>query len=217
MAGKLPASASVAHADAGAKLVAPSAARNTAALVELLHAYAPTSGKALEIASGTGQHVSAFATAFPQVRWQPTEIDAARRSSIDAYVAEAALDNVAPAVELNAAKAGWGEVHSGNDMILLVNLLHLIPMADAKTLIHQAAVAMRPSGRLILYGPFSRSGRLISDGDARFDAELRGADPLIGYKDDLDISALLGDAGFSSVQIVEMPANNLAFIARKVA
>ena len=54
-------SASVAHVLSGAKLNAPSAARNVDALCQLLAQVAPPSGNALELASGTGQHIVRFA------------------------------------------------------------------------------------------------------------------------------------------------------------
>lgn len=215
MSRKLPTSASVATALTGAKLHAPAAARNTDALCDMLRTHAPHRGSALEIASGTGQHVVAFATTLPELYWHPTEIDQARRDSIDAYVAEAILPNVAPASALDATAPGWGKDHGPHNLIVLINLLHLISAPKVTTLITEAATALAPSGALILYGPFKRSGQLTSDGDLRFDTDLRSADPSLGYKDDLDIIRLLGDVGLNDPVILAMPANNLAFIARK--
>lgn len=215
MSRKLPASASVATALTGAKLHAPAATRNADALCDILRTHAPQRGSALEIASGTGQHVVAFATALPDLYWHPTEIDQARRDSIDAYVAEAALPNVARASELDAAAPGWGKTCGPHDLIVLINLLHLISTPEVTTVITEAATALAPAGALILYGPFKRSGKLTSDGDLQFDADLRSADPSIGYKDDLDIIRLLGDVGLNDPVTLAMPANNLAFIARK--
>jgi SAM-dependent methyltransferase len=217
MTGKLPPSASVAHSVTGAKLHAPAADRNADALLSLLRDHAPKSGRALEIASGTGQHVSVFAKALPDLHWQPTEIDPARRASIDAYVAEAALSNVAPAAHLDAATAGWSASYADQDLILLINLAHLIPETAVRTIIAGVAQALAPGGTFILYGPFKRDGRLTSPGDARFDAQLRAADPAIGYKDADDITAWLGAAGIRVAAPVEMPANNLAFVAGKPA
>ncbi|MGC1494719.1 MAG: DUF938 domain-containing protein [Sulfitobacter sp.] len=213
----LPPSASIASADEGAKLHAPAAARNTDALCALLRDHAPSAGTALEIASGTGQHVIAFAAANPDLYWHPTEVDAARRASIDAYVAEANLTNVGTAAPLDATAPGWGNAIDPKDLVVLVNLLHLISTPETIILINKAADALAQGGTLILYGPFKRSGKLTSDGDARFDADLKSADPAIGYKDDLDILNMLRDADLSQIDRVEMPANNLAFIARKVA
>ncbi len=217
MSARLPPSASVAAPTDGPRLSAPAALRNLVPLRELLVKHAPRSGRALEIASGTGEHVAAFAAALPKMYWHPTEPDATRRASIDAHVTDAGLGNVARAVALDATAVGWAQDHPANDLIVLINLLHLIAMPQVRTLINEAALALAPGGVLILYGPFKRNGKLTSAGDARFDEELRTADPDIGYKDDLDIAALLSDAALSPIDSTDMPANNLAFIARKPA
>jgi hypothetical protein len=211
---RLPPSASIANPLTGGRLHAPSAERNAPAIVDLLRDVAPASGRALEIASGTGQHVLALATALPQLQWHPTEVEPARIASIDAYAAQAGLPNLNPAQYLDATAPGWGATHSPYDLIHLGNLLHLIPEPAAHTVLTEAADAL--AGTLVLYGPFRRAGLLTSDGDAQFDAELRGADPAIGYKDDVWVSTVLESAGLS-VTVREMPANNLAFIARRSA
>lgn len=100
------------------------------------------------------------------------------------------------------------------DLIHLGNLLHLISQPAARTLLSEAAKALAPSGTLTLYGPFMRAGRLTSDGDAKFDVELRAADPAIGYKDDTWINEVLTSAGLI-LTIRDMPANNLAFVAKR--
>ena len=90
----LPDSASVAVPDAAGRLFAPSAARNLGAICDLVAHHAPAQGNALELASGTGQHVVAFAQRLPGLCWQPSDIDPARRASVDAYAAAAGLDNL---------------------------------------------------------------------------------------------------------------------------
>ncbi|MBW4710540.1 DUF938 domain-containing protein [Roseobacter sp. YSTF-M11] len=215
MTTRLPDTASVAQPADGVKLHAPAAARNAEALTRLLSSHAPRSGHALEIASGTGQHVTAFAQALPDLIWQPTDVDPARIASIDAYVRDAALQNVAPARMLDATQAGWRDSLSGKDLIILVNLLHLIGSEPAKTLIAEAVGALVPRGRVILYGPFKRSGDLTSPGDMRFDADLRAADPEIGYKNDEEVVDWLASAGAKLIERIEMPANNLALIASR--
>lgn len=211
----LPKSASVATPMEGAKLHAPAAARNARFLCDLLERHAPPSGEALEIASGTGQHIVAFAKALPGLMWQPTEVDDTRRASIDAYGAEADLPNLRPARLLDATRPDWHRAEPPVDLIVLVNLLHLIDDTATEALLQQALAALRPGGRFIAYGPFKRAGVLTSPGDKRFDADLRAADPAIGYKDDRDIIRRLATAGAASVQPIDMPANNLAFVATK--
>lgn len=207
--------ASQAHPGDGAKLIAPSALRNMQPICDLLRRVAPQRGTALEIASGTGQHVVEYARLRPGVTWQPTELAAERRASIDQYVAEAGLTNLLPALALDAGQAGWGSQLGPRDLIVLVNLLHLVPMQVVETLVREAALALAPGGRFVLYGPFMRDGALTSDGDARFHASLIASDPGIGYKNDGDVTGLLMNAGLDVIEVVDMPANNLALIAQR--
>ncbi|RBW58827.1 DUF938 domain-containing protein [Ruegeria sp. A3M17] len=210
---KLPANASVATVSDGQKLVAPAASRNADALCDLLARFAPVSGRALELASGTGQHVVAFANRLPNLNWQPSEIDTERRASINAYAED--VQNIAPAIKLNAIQSGWHSHHDTQDLIVLINLLHLISWPEVEVLVAESALALNPGGRLVLYGPFMRAGELTSTGDQNFYTALNQQDPEIGYKDDADILDLLHRGQLSLVEGVEMPANNLAFIAEK--
>lgn len=210
----LPPSASVTTPVDGAKLSAPSALRNLPAILELLQTHAPERGRALEIASGTGQHVTALARALPAIEWYPTELAAERIASIDAYGAEAQLANLHPAAMLDASNAGWAAKLVAYDLVYLGNLLHLISGEAAHTVLTEAAHALAPGGTAIFYGPFRRNGTLTSDGDAKFDAQLRGADPAIGYKDDAWVEEVLTGCDLR-VTVAPMPANNLAFVAQK--
>ncbi|UWQ90207.1 DUF938 domain-containing protein [Rhodobacteraceae bacterium M382] len=210
----VPTSASVAQTQ-GDKMIAPSASRNRTAICDLLVQIAPPEGLALELASGTGQHVALFAQRLPGLRWQPTEIDTARHPSILAHVTDAGVSNVLEPVAVDATAPGWGHQHSGQSLIVVINLLHLIAESEVQTLIHEAAQALAPGGRFVIYGPFRQGGELISDADRAFDASLTAHDPAIGYKDDFDTMDWVQDAGLEMSQIIEMPANNLALIAEK--
>lgn len=205
---------SVAHSGPDGRLHAPAAERNAPAILSLLKHHGPQSGCVLELASGTGQHAVTFAAALPGLDWCPSEVDEVRLASIRIWAAEAGLSNLRDPIRLDATAPGWGRVHHGQDMILLVNLLHLIPENAAKTLVTEAAQALAPGGRLMLYGPFLRDGETTSEGDARFHHSLTAQDPAIGYKDDFDVIDWVHTAGLTLVDVVEMPANNLAIVAR---
>ena len=212
----LPDTASTAEAGADGRLCAPSAARNAAPISALLSRTAPRQGRALELASGTGQHVVAFAAACPGLTWQPSEVDPARLHSIAQWVALAPEGGtILPAIPLDATAPGWGARHGGQDLIVVVNLLHLISGAEAQTLLAEAAQALAPGGQLVIYGPFLRGGQATSPGDAAFHAGLRAQDPEIGYKDVDEITARLTGAGLRMVDTAEMPANNLALCAER--
>lgn len=212
---KLPETASVADPAEGGRLFAPASERNAEPIASLLSHHGPETGRALEIASGTGQHAVHFARALPGLDWQPSEVDPDRRDSIAAWAAEAALPNLRPVIALDATAPGWSAAHIGYDLILVVNLLHLVSEAEAKTLISEAAQALAPGGRFFLYGPFLRDGETTSEGDAQFHASLIASDPEIGYKDDFEVIDWLHLNGLQLVDVVEMPANNLSLVAMR--
>jgi hypothetical protein len=215
---KPPSTASIALAtDEVGKLHAPSAARNAADLCSAVQAIAPAQGDALELASGTGQHIVAFAAAMPGLYWQPTEVETTRLNSINVYARESGLSNIAPPFILNATQTGWSATIGPKNLISVTNLLHLISDPEAAILISEAGKALTLGGMLVLYGPFKRSGKFISDGDLNFDASIRSSDPEAGYKDDASVKFLAENAGLNLDQAVEMPANNLTLVFRKVS
>jgi hypothetical protein len=200
-----------------ARLSAPSALRNRDLIAAELMRLAPTRGRALEIASGTGEHVVVFAEACPGLTWQPTEPDALRRASIAAWTTAAGLSNILPPLPLDAARPGWAANQGPADLVVLVNLLHLISAPEAETLLTEVAASLGPSGIFALYGPFLRDGEATSEGDAAFHASLRAQDPAIGYKDVIDTCATLVRAGLGHVETVAMPANNLLLVFERPA
>lgn len=206
---KTPEGASIAEPQQGARLFAPAAERNRAAIAELIGQIAPESGKALEIASGTGQHVIAFAQARPDMIWQPTDVAEDRLASIDAHAKESA-GTIAPAQYLDATKPGWGAQAAPLSFVFLANLLHLISSVEAKILLAETALALAPGGKFLVYGPFMRDGQLTSPGDQSFHESLVRQDPEIGYKDVTDMIAWAADSKMAHVKTHAMPANNLA-------
>lgn len=208
-------SASIATDTDNGKLFAPSAARNAEALCAAIASIAPETGDSLELASGTGQHITTFAAAMPNLTWYPTEVDDTRLTSIAAYTADSGLNNIAAPTLLNATQAGWHQTTAPKDLITLANLLHLISSPEAETLISEAAKTLGPNGTLLLYGPFKRDGILTSAGDITFDASLRAHDPETGYKDEIWVKTTAQTAGLTYSKTIDMPANNLALVFQK--
>ena len=212
----LPKTASVANYESDGRLNAPSAVRNAEPIVELVRKTAIKSGNALEIASGTGQHVVKLASALPHLNWQPSDVDETRIKSIRCWSDNQHLTNLKPPCLLDATTEGWATEHHGQDFILLVNLLHLISTKETKILVKEMSKALASNGLSIIYGPFMRSGKLISKNDMEFHHSLINTDPDLGYKNDVDMLNLFGEEGLVHLSTEKMPANNLAFILQKV-
>ncbi|TCO73858.1 DUF938 domain-containing protein [Rhodovulum euryhalinum] len=213
----LPDTASVAIPGADGRMHAPSALRNAEAICAVIRERGPAAGRALEIASGTGEHAVRIAACQPGLDWQPSDIDADRRASIDAWTAHAGLPNIRPAIALDACAPGWGAVQDGYDLIFASNILHLVSVDEAQTLIREAARALAPAGVLMIYGPFRRGDRFASEGDATFHTSLVAQDSAIGYKSAEEVEGWMRAAGLVAEPPAEMPANNLTVVARKPA
>jgi hypothetical protein len=184
---------------------APAAARNRDPILEVLRPLLQPGASVLEIASGTGEHAAHFAAALPQVRFQPSEPDPARRASIDAWCAH--LPNVRPAIPLDATGADWPA--GPYRLVLSCNMIHIAPWSAAIGLVAGAARILAPGGILLLYGPFLRQGTQTAPGNTAFDADLRTRNPAWGLRQVEAVTELAHAAGLSGPAITEMPANNL--------
>src|SRR3989337_1785422 len=87
--------------------VSRSAARNCGPIREVLTRVLPKKGIALEIGSGTGEHVICFAKALPGLVWLPSDPDSASRASIKAWSATEGLANVRAPVSIDVSEGGW--------------------------------------------------------------------------------------------------------------
>ena len=212
---KLPDTASLAVSQGDGRLFAPSAERNSAPIVNLIRRIAPESGNALEIASGTGQHIVQLALSLPNIIWSPSDVEGERLKSISAWVESENLLNIKPPMYLDATETGWAKSLPKSNFILLVNLLHLISWDETETLISELSIALKTKGIALVYGPFMRNGQLISEGDKNFHTSLIQTDPDIGYKNDLEMLTLFSNSGLVHLETVEMPANNAAFVLQK--
>ena len=212
----LPETASVANYESDGRLNAPSAVRNADAIVNLVRKTVIKPGKALELASGTGQHIVKLASALPHIHWQPSDVDEARIKSIRCWSDDQPLKNLMPPCILDATTKGWAIDHRYQDLILLVNLLHLISDKESIILVKEMSKALASGGLSIIYGPFMRTGKLVSKNDIEFHHSLVNTDPDLGYKNDIDIISLFAGEGFLHLNTEKMPANNLAFIFQKL-
>lgn len=194
----------------------PAADRNKQAILEVLRTLLPARGTALEIASGTGQHVAWFAAALPDWTWQPTEADAGLLPSIGERIAQEGLANVRPPVLLDVAAAHWPSrgpaFQQPFDAIFCANMLHIAPWACCAGLMQGAARHLASGGRLVTYGPYLEDEVVTAPGNLAFDASLKARDPAWGLRRREDVEAEAARAGLALRQRHAMPANNLLLV-----
>jgi hypothetical protein len=204
------------------KQTAAAAERNRAPILEALSPLLPGAGRILEVASGPGVHMVAFAEARPELHWQPSDPDPRARASIAAWIADTGLANVAQPLDLDMTRPDWPEnaggpagFEDGFDGLVTINLLHIAPWAACQGLTAGAARLLKPGACLFIYGPFLRDGQHNSQGNRRFDRSLRAQNPTLGLRDVNDVTDCAAENGLTLEGIVEMPANNRSLIFRK--
>lgn len=195
---------------------APSAERNMAPILEVLSEHLPQSGRALEIASGTGQHAAAFAQKFPQLVWWPSDPAAEARASITAWGDEMALSNLKMPLDLDVSRARWQDAcEAPFDAILAINLIHISPWAVTKGLMRGAGTLLARGGLLYLYGPYRKDGVHTAQSNIKFDAWLKAQNEAWGVKDMGEVEKQGALNGLSLANVIAMPANNFSLIFRK--
>ncbi len=193
---------------------APAALRNRDPILDVLRTVLPDRGTVLEIASGSGEHVVHFARHLPKLRFQPSDPSDAALRSIAAWISAEGLDNIDPPLQLDAAMDSW-PVKTANAMIC-INMIHISPWSSTEGLMRGAAAILRPGAPLYLYGPYRRSGVPTAPSNEAFDQSLRSRDPAWGLRVLEDVADLAAANGFSTPEVVTMPANNLSVIFRKL-
>lgn len=196
----------------GAKRSAPAALRNCAPIIDVLRDWLPPTGLVLEIASGTGEHAVAFASAFPNLDWQPSDVHPDALASIAAHHDGSALPNLRPPLMLDAAASEWPIASA--DALLSINMVHISPWASALGLIAGAARILSPRAPLILYGPWLSDAIETAPSNLDFDAILKARDPDWGLRRVEDFAAAAHDRGLNLAETRAMPANNLMLLFR---
>ena len=153
----------------------------------------PPRGLVLEVASGTGQHVVYLGAAFPQLEWQPSEVDASARASIAAWVFASGLRNVHMPLELDVGEAPWPL--SEADALLAVDLLQAAHWDASIGLLAGARVLLPADGPLIIHGPL-RVGDAPVPRLAAMDAALKAIDRGWGVRSLGDLASAGAKRGF---------------------
>lgn len=207
-----------AESRAAPKQFATAVARNTEPILGVLRDIIPAEGRALEIASGTGQHVVAFADAFPAIHWQPSDPNAEARASIVAWVTGTGRGNVSPPLEVDVTRTGWSAEAGGPyDLIVCINMIHIAPWAACLGLMEGAGLLLKPGSFLYLYGPYQRAGIHTAPSNEAFDGSLRSRNPEWGVRDMMKVAEVAASHGLILERTVAMPVNNFSLLFRKTS
>jgi hypothetical protein len=193
---------------------APHVARNAGPIADVLRGVLPARGLALEIASGSGEHVLHFARVFPDLAWQPSDPDPAALRSIEAWREGAGVANLLPAIALDVRADDWPVAAA--DAILCINMVHISPWAATAGLMRGAGALLAAGAPLYLYGAYRQAGVATAPSNEAFDASLRARDPDWGLRNLEDVVAEAERNGLRLDAVIPMPANNLSVLFRKV-
>ncbi len=191
----------------------PAAERNREPILAVLRTLLPERGRALEIASGTGQHAAHFAAALPSWSWQPSDLDDAHFDAIAGWAARSGAANVLPARRLDVRDAPWpsdgAPFETPFDLIFCANLLHISPWATCAGLMRGSARHLAPGGWLLTYGPYLQDEVPTAPSNLAFDADLRARNPAWGIRRLAEVDQEAERAGLARRQRHALPANNL--------
>lgn len=186
--------------------------RNKQAILDVLAGLVPAHGNALEIASGTGQHVAWFASGLPGWAWQPSDAQPDGFASIKAWGTEQGVRNVCAPVVIDVMAPNWLPGQQLFDLIYCANMLHIAPWDTCAALMHGSAQHLAPGGRLVTYGPYLEDGLPTSPGNLAFDDSLRERNPAWGIRHIEDVKAQAAQAELQLFARHAMPANNLLLV-----
>ncbi len=187
----------------------PAPERNKEPILEVLKRVLPERGTVLELASGSGQHITYFARALPELRFIPSDVDPSNLESIRAYRAEG-VDNLLEPREIDVRSSDWavGKVEA----IFCANMIHITPWACCIGLFDGVGRNLSAPGVFVLYGPFRVDGAHTSESNVEFDRGLRAKDAEWGVRDLEAVEELGRRAGLRLAERVAMPANNQCLV-----
>ncbi len=189
-----------------------SADKNKDVILAQLRACLKDGDSVLEIASGTGQHALYITQDWPELHWQPSDVD------ISGYGLERALttvdrSNLPDPIEINIAN--WPDLDAGYDAVFSANCVHIAGMSVVEHYFDGAAKSLVFGGLVLLYGPFKFNGDFTTPSNADFDAFLKRQNSESGIRDFEALDDLAKKAGLVFLSRIDLPSNNQFLIWRK--
>lgn len=184
---------------------------NKRPILEILARHLAAARDVLEIGSGTGQHAVYFGEHLPHLIWQTSD-RCAYHEGIEAWVTEAALENVRPPLDLDVMAEPWPV--DTVDAVFSANTAHIMSWPMVVKFVAGVGRVLPPGGLFLLYGPFSFGGVHTSASNEQFNRSLRSQDPAMGIRNFEAVGALAEAAGMALLEDNVMPANNRLLVWR---
>ena len=199
------------------RLFYPATSRNRNAILNVLKEYLPKVGTALEIASGSGQHITYFADKMKSLKWQPSEYDVLLQPSIIAWIKACNLQKIVKSPLIIDTRMEKWPIDQITDLssILAINLIHIAPFTVCESLFKNAANHLIKNGVLYLYGPYKINSQHTAKSNEYFDRTLKLENPKWGVRDIERVEKLGRKFDFNMIKTLQMPANNQSLIFKK--
>ena len=185
------------------------AENNKAPIADIVGKHLPPDASVLEIGSGAGQHALHMSHTFPGITWLPSE----REAVVPILRANLALygsNNIQSPLVLDLTDFTWS--CDSVDAVYAANIMHIVSESLGERLVQLTAEVLKPSGQLMLYGPYKYNGQFTTESNATFDQWLKDRDPASGIRDFEAVIATAHYTGLTLTQEYAMPANNQMLI-----
>lgn len=191
---------------------APAAARNAAAILDVLGRELPVACRLIEFGSGTGLHAAKAHESLAHIDWQVSEIPAAL-PTLKTSLAELAPSLGEKAIALDVDDDAPELLPF--DAAFSCNTAHIMPSGSVQNMFRRVREMTTDHSAFLLYGPFTLEGRYTSPGNAQFDEQLRSRRIGMGLRDLEQLDEFAGAVGFSRSRLYAMPSNNFMVVWRR--
>tara|TARA_Y100001978_G_scaffold165815_1_gene153332 strand:+ start:627 stop:1247 length:621 start_codon:yes stop_codon:yes gene_type:complete len=203
------------------RLFFPATQRNKIYIGDVLSKIPLKKGYVLEIGSGSGEHGVEFQKRFPEIIWQTSDPNLEHRKSIISWIHYEKLNMKMPQpLEIDVTKSPWPipiKLIYNLKVIISINMIHVAPWECTESLFRESGKLLNYGKFLILYGAFKIGDKHISESNELFDKSLKIQNNNWGVRnlDKINKEAIIN--GFQQEQLIQMPANNLTLIYKKIS
>jgi len=203
------------------RLFFPATQRNKKFIGDVLSKILLKKGSILEIGSGSGEHAIDFQKRFPEIIWQASDPVLEYRKSISSWIDHERLNNKMPEpLKIDVKDTPWqipSNIRDSLQGIISINMIHISPWQCTESLFKESGKLLKDRRFLLLYGPFKINNKHTCESNKLFDESLKNQNKDWGVRNLETVNEEAMINGFNQEQIIEMPANNIILIYRKIS